>query len=90
MAIARVPNIANEREEQVIRGYLGYYLSFAGPAYSIVNKIIKFKNKKHLKYLYYLGSLNKISFYHKTRVKSIIDCDATNTQGGYIVDRIPT
>ena len=89
MAIARIPNIANEREEQVIRGYLGYYLSFAGPAYSIVNKVIKIKNKKNLKFLYYLGRLNKISFYHRARIKSVIHCDATNSQGGYIIDRIP-
>ena len=78
MVIARIPCIANEREEQVIRGYLGYYLSFAGPAYSIVNKVIKYKNKFHLKYLYYLGSLDKISFYHKARIKSVIHCDAKN------------
>ena len=69
--------MANDREEQEIRGYLGYYHSFAGPAYSIVNKVIKYKNKKHFKYLYYLGNLSKIRFYHKARIKSVIHCDAT-------------
>ena len=77
------PNL-KKKESQRIRGYLIYYLSFAGPVHSIVSRAL-LEPKVGKTYLYQLLEVNKIKFKDPPTGNPLnVFSDATPSRLGWI------
>jgi len=70
------------KEAQQIRGYLNYYLSFAGKVHSVVNRALS-EPLEGKQYLYALMEHKKIRFRDPESAENIIYTDATTNQIGW-------
>lgn len=80
--IASISADNTQKRQQKIRGYLNYYLSFAGKVHSIVNRVIKEINGKV--FLYALMEVDRIKFRDPDASKEFnVFSDATKTRIGW-------
>lgn len=86
--IAYIPLINGLKQEQRVRGYVNYYLAFAGKYHSLINLAINYKNNmklEQLKSLIKLARIDQIWFYKKLLDPIVIHADATPIQSAYVI-----
>jgi len=85
--IARLQYMTETKEKQQTRGYLNYYLSFAGKVHSIVNRAL-LEPLGGTKYLYALMEARKVKFRDPEHLHTNLFTDATVNQLGWCRRRI--
>ena len=91
LLIELIPTIRTEKKEQIVRGYLNYYMAFAEKCFSFINRALAERTAKYVPCLLELLKFKTLKFYPRTMDRTpdvTIYTDAT-TCGLGIVGRYP-
>ena len=85
--INQIPSIKTLKQEQVTRGYLGYYFAFAGKIHSLVNRVIKEPTEEGLAMLKHFLKYDTITILPKAIKEIHAYSDATPECAAAILTR---